>query len=543
MTALLPRPARHAAPGWADTTAPLHQPGWSSPATAALPGPAEPAGLAGPAGPAGPAGLAGSAALAGPAGLAEPAGPAGRLLAGARLGGHLDYAGHLRVHGALPRLHRASSAGLIGLVEAGGLRGRGGAGYPLAAKLAAVAGRRGEKYVVVNGAESEPASAKDAVLLGAAPHLVLDGAVLAAAAIGAREVVVWLHRDPELPPAPIEQAVAERARAGADDVFVRVEHGPARYVAGESSAVVNHLSGGPARPTLSPPHATERGVLGRPTLVSNAETMAHLALLARHGADWYRSVGTRDEPGTLLLTVTGGVHRPLVVEVPFGTPVGDVVGLAEPVDHPIAVLTGGYGGSWVPWSQAARLPVTGRDFRAAGATLGVGLLAVLPAGRCGLVETAPVVGWLAAENAGQCGPCVNGLPALAEAFAHLAAGGAGGAGPAWPGSVGRLHRWAAMVTGRGLCHHPDGVAQLIRSALQTFEPEVGAHLAGGPCPGHRLPPLLPLPAASAPGLPLPAPPAPSRPAAPWPAPRPGSARPGQRQPGPAPADPGRHQWR
>jgi NADH:ubiquinone oxidoreductase subunit F (NADH-binding) len=418
----------------------------------------------------------------------RPAGPPGRLLADVPIDDPLDYASHVHAHGVLPRSRRASQAtALIRTVEAAGLRGRGGAGYPLAAKLAAVAARRGPKIVVINAAESEPASGKDAVLLAAAPHLVLDGAAVAAAVIGAREVVIWLHRDPALPPAPVELAIAERARAGVDEALVRVEYGPARYVAGESSAVVSYLSGGPAKPTLTPPHATERGVLGRPTLVTNAETVAQLALLARHGPDWFRSVGTPDEPGTLLLTVTGGVRRPLVVEVPFGTSVGDVVRLAEPTGHPVAVLTGGYAGTWLPWSRAARLPVTVRDFRAAGGTLGVGLLAVLPGGRCGLAETAPLVSWLAAENAGQCGPCVNGLPAIAAAFTDLAGG------RAWPGTVSRLHRWSAMVSGRGLCHHPDGVGQLVRSALQTFQHEVDVHLAGAPCVGHRLPPLLPVP--------------------------------------------------
>jgi NADH:ubiquinone oxidoreductase subunit F (NADH-binding) len=364
----------------------------------------------------------------------------------------------------------------------------------LAAKLAAVAGRRAG-LVVANGAESEPASRKDAVLLAGAPHLVLDGAATAAELVGADEVVVWLHDDPLMPvtttPSALEEAIAERSRRGVDGVLFSVRYGPARYVAGESSAVVRQLSGGPAVPTRTPPHATERGVFGRPTLLSNVETLAQLALLARGGPAWFGSVGTPDEAGTVLVTLTGAVGRPTVAEVPFGTTIGGVLDVAGLTAQPAAVLVGGYAGTWLPWTRAAGLQLTSRTLRAAGASLGVGLLGVLPRHRCGLAETARLVEWLAGETAGQCGPCVNGLPSMAGAFRSLADGEAA------PGTVERLHRWSAMVTGRGLCHHPDGVAHLVRSALRVFEPEVRLHLDRAPCRGHGLPPLLPVPGRAA----------------------------------------------
>jgi NADH:ubiquinone oxidoreductase subunit F (NADH-binding) len=403
--------------------------------------------------------------------------------------GPLSLERHLDVHGPRPSLvaGHLSPELLHSAIEAANLRGRGGGGYPLAKKISQVASGKGRKMVVVNGAESEPASRKDAVLLGRSPHLVLDGAVLAAELVGAEEVVVWLHQDPTMPPLPVDEAVNERARSGYDEVFIRVEYGPARYVAGESSALVNHLSGGDILPTLSPPHATERGVLGLPTLVSNAETMAHLALIARHGPDWYREVGTDSEPGTQLVTVTGGVDRPLVLEVPYGALIGEVIRSANLVEEPSAVLVGGYAGTWLPWSQIAYLPLTRGALKRAGASLGVGMLAPLPASRCGLVETAHVVDWLAGQTAGQCGPCVNGLPAIASALWSLAEG------RATAETAGRLVRWTGMVAGRGLCHHPDGVVMLVRSALRTFHAETSAHLHGH-CSGRSYPaPLLPVP--------------------------------------------------
>jgi NADH:ubiquinone oxidoreductase subunit F (NADH-binding) len=227
-------------------------------------------------------------------------------------------------------------------------------------------------------------------------------------------------------------------------------------------------------------------VHGRPTLVANVETLAQVALLARHGVRWFRAVGDPAEPGTLLVTLTGAVGRHMVAEVPSGTTIGQVLAAAEPAGAAQAVLVGGYAGGWLPWPYAARVPLTTQGLRAAGGSLGAGLLAVLPAGRCGLVETAHLAGWLAAESSGQCGPCVNGLPAIAAALRALAVG------PVPDAAVERLTRWSEMVTGRGLCHHPDGVAHLVRSALVVFAPEVAAHTDGW-CSARDRRPLLPVP--------------------------------------------------
>ena len=258
-------------------------------------------------------------------------------------------------------------------------------------------------------------------------------------------------------------------------------------MAGESSAVVRHLSGGPAKPSTTPPRVSEHGVDGAPTLLSNAETFAHVALVARHGAAWYRSVGTPDEAGTLLVTMAGAASTPGVVEVPFGARLGAVVdacgGVTEPVD---AVLVGGYGGRWLRWSDAVNLPLTREAFRSVGADLGVGVIALLPSRRCGLAETARLTGWMAAQSAGQCGPCINGLPAMAGAFESLVHSGNAQAPTL-------LRRWASQVTGRGACHHPDGVAHLVGSALDVFTEEIDRHLLDGSCPGCAELPVFPVP--------------------------------------------------
>jgi NADH:ubiquinone oxidoreductase subunit F (NADH-binding) len=392
----------------------------------------------------------------------------------------------LHAHDAYYGANPPGSKALIAELERSGLRGRGGAGFPTATKLAAVA--RGRKpVVVVNATEGEPASRKDAVLSSLAPHLILDGAVLAAGAVGAAEVHVCVERRGESASATMMRAVEERALAKRDQVAVRLHEAPNRYVAGEESALVNWLNGGEAKPTFVPPRPFERGVRGRPTLVQNAETLAHLALIARHGAAWFRELGTEEEPGTALLTVTGAVAQPGVCEVPVGYPLVDVLGAAgTAIGEVSAVLVGGYFGTWLSPAEAARTTYDRASLGAVEACPGCGVVAALSRDTCGLLELARVARWLANQNAGQCGPCVNGLPAIADAVEALYAGDRSG------GAERQLRRWLEMVQGRGACKHPDGVARFVGSGLRAFADDIERHRRHGPCPTPH--PVLPVPA-------------------------------------------------
>lgn len=387
-----------------------------------------------------------------------------RLLADwAGTGRQSDLTAHTARHGPLP-----DAADLLELVHAAGLRGRGGAWFPTATKLAAVAAGKRAGTVVANGVDGEPASDKDRALLTVAPHLVLDGAVLCALAVGARDVLVCVPAAD-----PLVAATIAAIRQRADPVPVRLAEVPRRYVASEESALVHFLGGGDAKPADRPPPVFERGVKGRPTLVANVETLANVALIARYGVDWFRSVGTRDAPGTALVTVGGAVARPGVLEMPVGTTISAACrasgGLLGRVP---AVLVGGFGGDWLPMPDAVPLRL------APPHTLGVGLLLALPASACGVATTAAIVRYLADESAGQCGPCMFGLPAIANDMAALAAG----LGPDSPVPE-RLPRRLAQVDGRGACHHPDGAVRLVRSALSVFADDVVGHARGRPCGG------------------------------------------------------------
>src|SRR6202453_3264483 len=390
-----------------------------------------------------------------------------------------DLRRHLARYGPAP--YRGQAGLLTGDIEAAGLTGRGGAAFPVHRKLAIVAAARGRKVVVANGAESEPASRKDELLLRAAPNLVLDGLQLAAEAAGATEAHLYTHHGatPE-----ISRALAERAAAGLDPVRVTITQAPPRFLAGQESALVNRLGGGPARPTFQPPRVTERGLHGVPTLVQNVEPLAHIALIARYGPRWFRAAGTSAEPGSMLTTVYSPDGSCRVIETEIGTP---LAALLSSGPETRAWLVGGYHGTWLPLPQAAALTLDDGTLGKSGAAVGAGVLAALPSDRCALAEAARVVRYLAAESAGQCGPCLNGLPRIAAALAELA-----GPRPRRPVRA-DVERWAGLVEGRGACHHPDGTARFVRSALRTFAGELAAHERGR-CGAANAAPYLPVPA-------------------------------------------------
>jgi NADH:ubiquinone oxidoreductase subunit F (NADH-binding) len=351
--------------------------------------------------------------------------------------------------------------------------------------------------VVANGCEGEPASGKDRALLLRSPHLVLDGIALAARAVGASEAYLCLHGSDRAVAQSVHRALAERRTAGIDEVAAAVTEVPDRYVASEETALVNLLDGGPALPRFTPPRPFERGVAGRPTLVNNVETLAHVALIARYGPAWFRGAGTADAPGTALVTVGGAVAAPAVHEVPLGISVAGLIARCGGPTEPLqAVLVGGYFGAWLPYQRAAEVRITPRALAAAGAAMGAGIFVALPRAACGLAETARVARYLAAQSAGQCGPCVNGLPALAAALEALALRGDRRAAD-------HIRKLTPYVTGRGACRHPDGATRLIISALTVFAQDAREHTTRGPCPGVRRAPLLPTPAPAATAAPNP----------------------------------------
>lgn len=389
--------------------------------------------------------LAGRALTAGPEGLNE----------------------HLRRIGPLP----AGGPELIEVLTRSGLTGRGGAWFPLGVKWRTVAAHsRGTAVVVANGAEGEPHSKKDRLLMTTRPHLILDGAFLAARAVRSKQVVLYVGEEHHAARQSMSAALAERSDE--ERRMVRTVSSPARYVAGSSSAAAHLVNTGIATPTTTPPSAHESGVDGAPTLVQNVESLAHVALIARYGDAWYRSAGRRGGAGTLLVTMSGGVAGPGVLEIEAGTTVAEALEMAGgATEPPGAVLVGGYFGSWVDAQQAWELPLDAGALRTRGLSLGCGVIGLLPKSRCGVCETAGIMRYLATESSAQCGPCFFGLRALADACSRIAERGSN------PPDLQRLQRWANEVKGRGACHHPDGAVIFLQSALKAFAGEFAQHPA------------------------------------------------------------------
>ncbi|MEV6836938.1 NADH-ubiquinone oxidoreductase-F iron-sulfur binding region domain-containing protein [Streptomyces sp. NPDC051133] len=360
-------------------------------------------------------------------------------------------------YGPLSPRHR-----LLDRIAAVGLRGRGGAGFPAAVKLRAVRDAPGPPVVVANGEEGEPGSVKDRWLLRHRPHLVLDGLRLAAALTGAARGVVYLSDTPA--EHAVRGALAERP-AGLPVEVVRTEH---TYVAGEETAVVRRVDGGPALPTAKPPRPFEAGVGGAPTLVANVETLARIAVL--HACpDAAAAVA-----GAHLVTVSGPVGSvAALAEVPAGT---HLKVLADLGGHgrAAAVLLGGlfgglYGDGWPD------LPLDHDRLNAAGGALGCGALHFLHPRDCPVAVAAEAVGYLAAQSARQCGVCVSGTGALARTLTAAARGAVA------HDTTDRLRRWSGQLPGRGACGLLDAAARVVASLLAHFPGRIETH-RGAACP-------------------------------------------------------------
>jgi NADH:ubiquinone oxidoreductase subunit F (NADH-binding) len=372
---------------------------------------------------------------------------------------------HQQRLGPLPAL---APGELIAELEASGLQGRGGAGFPVGRKWRSVAERStGAAVVLANGAEGEPLSLKDRSLMAAQPHLVIDGALLAARAVGADDIIFYVGVEHRAAEAALRQALAERPDVGGR---ARLIPAPVGYVSGEESAAVHFVNAGDARPTTTPPRPFERGVGGRPTLVQNVESLALAALIARRGHEWYRGFGRGYARGIGLVTVSGAVNRSGVQEIELGATLAETAAAAGGLRGEVqAALLGGYFGGIANLEQHWNMPLDPESMRARGLALGCGVVHFLPADACGVDVTARIMAYLASQSARQCGPCVFGLSAIAEATRRLATRS--------PKADDLEHvvRWSGQLAGRGACRHPDGAVGLLRSALEVFARDFAEH--------------------------------------------------------------------
>ncbi|QGG94251.1 NADH-ubiquinone oxidoreductase-F iron-sulfur binding region domain-containing protein [Actinomarinicola tropica] len=323
---------------------------------------------------------------------------------------------------------RMGGLAVIEELDAAGLRGRGGAGFPTGTKWRTVVENRDPTVavtVVVNAAEGEPGSFKDRMLLRRNPYRVLEGALIAASVVDADRVVVATKASFTGERDAMEAAMREVEAAGwAPDMALSVVGGPGEYLFGEETALLEVLAGRGPFPRVAPPY--RRGIdptddtsaeaeltgpsgpgTGDPALVNNAETMAHVAMILAEGPDWFREVGTADSPGTVVCTISGDVERSGVVEVAMGTPLSEVIALVagDPrKGRRWSAALSGVASSVLP-AELFATPLTYEDMAAAGSGLGAAGFIVLDDGTDLVALAEGVSRFLSIESCGQCLPC------------------------------------------------------------------------------------------------------------------------------------------
>jgi len=386
-----------------------------------------------------------------------------------------DLAAYRRFGGYRPL---AVAEELLNEIESSGLLGRGGAAFPVAVKLRAVRDNgclAAGAVVVANGEEGEPASIKDRWLLRNRPHMILDGLRLAAAVVGADRAYVYVS-DTESA-GSVQTALGELDSQTLGGITVELRTVQPGYVAGEETAAVRAINGGPAKPTDKPPRPFEAGVGGQPTLVSNVETLANLPYLQSHGSGAFRSQGTPLSPGTFLATITGAGRPAVLYELPHGLPFTELLTLHEiSPDQVRGALMGGYFAGFLN-QGVLESSLDHETMRRLGSGLGCGAISVIT-DDCPVAVAASVLSYFDRENAGQCGSCFNGTAAMA------AVAGALRDGVATKEDLDRLRRWSVMLRGRGACATLDAATNVAASLLDQFPGEVATHL-GGACPDCR----------------------------------------------------------
>lgn len=390
---------------------------------------------------------------------------------------------------ALASAMTQSGQSVLRAIVDSGLRGRGGAGFPTGQKWTLAAGEADpQKYVVANGGEDEPGSLKDRVLMEGYPHRVLEGVILAAYAIGAHEAVLYVNSLYYRAIGQLEKAIEQATEAGylgdrvvgADfSLKVRVHPGPQEYVAGEDTAALEVIEGGPPLPRQKPPFPTSAGLHGKPTVVNNIETFAYVPAIVRNGPDWFRQQGTDDNPGTMLFTLPPNLRKPGVVELPVGTPLRVLIeehggGLASGKSIK-AVLPGGPSSGFVG-AEDLDVAMDRQPLMGLGSALGCGILRVLEEGECVVEVIDEIAQFFQRESCGQCPTCVMETQTLAKIISQVQ-GGHGN-----QQMLDQIPKLAAFGRGKGFCGLISMPIPPLTSAIRLFPDDFAYHIEHGRCP-------------------------------------------------------------
>jgi NADH-quinone oxidoreductase subunit F len=392
---------------------------------------------------------------------------------------------------ALTKSVKLSPQEVIRVVSDAGLRGRGGAGFPTGKKWQFTHEAPDEpRYLVLNGGEDEPGSKKDRVLLENLPHLVLEGTILAAYAIGAAKAYLYINARYDAAIKSMNDALAEAKSAGywgsnilGSDFSLDIEVIPAphNYVAGEDTAVLEVIEGKKPWPRQKPPFPVTVGLFGKPTAVNNVETLANVAPIVLKGADWYRKFGTAESPGTMIFSLNDDVNRPGVYELPFGTPLRYLIeecgGGIKDGKNIKAIMPAAPSSAFLPLDKIDT-PLDHNSMRDAGAALGCGVVKLVAEESCIVEELVQIADFFAAESCGQCPACRMETNTLAMMIKKVQAGQGG------QPILDQFGKILAFNKGKGFCNLIAMPGPPIESAIKLFPADFEAHLTTGKCPAH-----------------------------------------------------------
>ena len=390
---------------------------------------------------------------------------------------------------ALAKALKLTPADVIKEVSEAGLRGRGGAAFPTGKKWSLTREAPEEpRYLVMNGGEDEPGSKKDRVLMEDVPHLVIEGAILSAYAIGASKVYLYINARYENALKNITEAVAEAKSAGywGENIFgsgfnleIEIFPAPHNYVAGEDTAVLEVIEGRKPLPRQKPPFPVTVGLFGKPTSVNNVETLANVAPIILHGAEWYRKIGTAESPGTMIFSLDEDVNHPGTYELPFGTPLRYLIeecgGGLKSGKKIKAIMPAAPSSAYLP-AEKIDTPLDHNSIREAGSALGCGVVRLVSEGICIIEELINITHFFAVESCGQCPACRMETNTLSMMMKKVQQGQGGHP------MLEQFGKILAFNKGKGFCNLIAMPGPPIESAIALFPADFEAHLTTGKCP-------------------------------------------------------------
>lgn len=400
---------------------------------------------------------------------------------------YVSKGGYIGLSKAIGQMGRS---GVLEAVKTSGLRGRGGAGFPTWKKWDLVTKQQEDQhYLCCNAAEDEPGTFKDRLLLRSNPHQIIEGTILSAYAIGAKEAYLYINGQYQEEIQFMEEALVEAKAQGHwgngsseihSDVSLKLCQSPGTYVAGEETALLEVIEGKAAAPRQKPPYyPAMHGLFGKPTVVNNAESVSNIPGIVRDGGSQFRSVGTAGSSGTMIFTLTGDVNKPGLYERPLGTPMRELVevcgGGMKDGTKLKAFFPGGPSTSILP-ADHIDIPLDFDRLKESGSALGTGAVIVMSENTCILKAAIQYTRFFAKESCGQCPPCELGTVHLAEILEKIEYGTGD------EKDIAQVEQVCNMIKGRGQCFLLTGAAISVESIFKHFRYEFDHHVAIGGCP-------------------------------------------------------------